>query len=101
MKETEFTDQVRLKLHEFETIDEIQPSSDWNQSLMNKLNSASSSVPGMNVSGFTVLVLFIVFVNIGSMINTIIRTTDQTQQRDQDLKTVVREFLINPDSVNN
>jgi hypothetical protein len=102
MKESELTDQARHKLYEFETIADIQTSSDWNNSLMNRLHSVKpNSGSGFVSIKLTFVVMFLVLINMGFILNSIIKNTSQSQVRDIELNVVVNELLINPVSINN
>jgi hypothetical protein len=102
MKESEFSNQIKLKITEFETIADIHPSAEWNNNLMVKLESANQhSRSGLNSASVIIVVLLIVLVNIGLILGSIGRTPIHSQIRDKELGVVKNEFLINPVSINN
>jgi hypothetical protein len=102
MKELELNNRVLQKLTEFDSLENIQPSENWNQSLMKKIASARS-VPttGPSAVRFAVVVLFILLLNIGFILNTMIRNSKQIRLHDSELQIISNEFLINPVSINN
>jgi hypothetical protein len=102
MKESALSNKVLQKLKEFETIENLQPSADWTQSLMNKLDSAKPyPTSGFSATKFTVVLLFIILVNIGFILNAMIRDSHQSLYRDKELLVISNELLINPISINN
>ena len=100
MKESELNDQVNLKLHDFESIADIQPTSEWSLNLMKKIDS-SHRYSGLRSSTVNFLVILFIIVNMGIIISTVVRETKQTKLSDNELQVVVNEFLINPVSINN
>jgi hypothetical protein len=97
MKESEFSDGVKQILNEFEAIPDIQPSAEWNLSLMNRLvSSKPRAISNLSLSRYNIMVLFIILINIGFILNTVIRNTPKDQLRDMELKAVSQELLINP-----
>jgi hypothetical protein len=102
MKESEFSFRILQKLNEFETMENIQPSEEWNQLLMKKLSTArSNSVRGMSAVKFAVAALLILLINIGFILNTVIRDSKQLLRHDSELQIISKEFLINPATINN
>jgi hypothetical protein len=102
MKESEFNDQAKIKLHEFEIIADLKPSADWNMNLMKKIDSSHrNSGSGSSAVSYGALVFIIVVVNMGIILSSIVREPKQSQLRDRELELVVNEFLINPVSINN
>ena len=102
MKESELKNRVLQKLNEFETLENIQPSEDWNQSLMKKIGSARSKpMTGISAAKFAVAALFILLVNIGFILNSVIRNSKLPGRHDSELQIISKEFLINPVSINN
>jgi hypothetical protein len=100
MKESEIYSQVSQKVREFESLEDIQPSSDWNQSLMARL--ATSKVhPGPEFpTGKSALALtFIILINIGVILSMISNNNRQSFSRSNDLEAISKEFLINPTSI--
>jgi hypothetical protein len=101
MKESELSSKVKQKLSEFDTIGSIQPSEAWNQSLMHRLAaSRQSSNSDLASVRFLIVVLLLVLINIGFILNTVIRKSNQTSLRDDDLQTISEQLLINPPSAN-
>jgi hypothetical protein len=101
MKESILGDKILQKLNEFETLENIQPSEGWNQSLMQKIGSASANpIKGLSAAKFVVAALFILLVNIGFILNSVIRDSKQSVSHDSELQIISKEFLVNPVSIN-
>lgn len=102
MKEPEFKNKVSQKLGEFESLENIQPSADWNSSLMSRLDSAKTdSSLTFSAIKFVIIALLIVLINVGFILNALINDPQKTNQRNSDLQTISKELLINPNSINN
>jgi hypothetical protein len=102
MKESLLGDKILQKLNEFETLENIQPSEDWNQSLMQKIGSASTRpIKGLSAAKFAAAALIILLVNISFILNSVIRDSKQPMPHDSELQIISKEFLINPVSINN
>ena len=102
MKEQELNNRVSQTLEEFESMESIQPTSEWNDSLMQKLSVAKqNSIAGFSLSKYAVVMLFVVIANIGFVFKTVINDSQQTPNRDKELQVIVKELLINPGSINN
>jgi hypothetical protein len=100
MKTQTKDDRVLQKLNEFETIESIQPSSEWNRSLMEKLDTVKPfKSKGYSSVGIAVIVIFVVVINLGFLLKSLMDNTEKSQQRDADLKVISKELLIN--SINN
>jgi hypothetical protein len=52
------------------------------------------------VSKFTIVFLFIVLINLGFILKTILRDSDKTFFRNSELQTISKELLINPIQIN-
>jgi hypothetical protein len=103
MKESELNNKVEQTLMEFETMGNIQPSADWNQSLMKRVASSKpySSSIFYSVNLAIVTILIIILINLGFILNTIINDSRQSLNRSNDLEVISKELLINLNSVNN
>jgi hypothetical protein len=103
MKESELNNRISQMLNAFESIENIQPQEGWSQSLMDKLSSAKRpAYPGHSKTKFIVAILFIVLMNIGFILSTIIKNDSRnTLSRNNDLQVISKELLINPTSLNN
>ncbi|MEI6088836.1 MAG: hypothetical protein WCR42_00135 [bacterium] len=85
------------KLRDFENLEEIQPSQEWNDSLMNQLNNRKRH----QFAKFTIVILLIILVNIGFLINSINHRASQYVDRGKELSIISNEFLINTSSSKN
>jgi hypothetical protein len=101
MKIVESQNNIPEMLREFESLENIQPSAEWELSLLGKL-AAGKPHPKSNLFKTKIIVtLFILLANLGFMLNALIGHSGQTNQRDIALKTISKELLINPSSINN
>jgi hypothetical protein len=102
MKESELSNKIIQRLNEFETLEYLNPSANWNQSLMNKLTSAKlKATSKISTNKPFIMVLFIVLINIGFILNEVIGDSRQAKYRDKELQVISKELLINPVSINN
>ena len=89
-------------LKEFETIENIEPSDDWNRSLMERLSSvkprSASIFPSTKM---LVAIVFVVTINIYFLLNALVIHSGYSVHRNNDLKVISRELLINPISIKN
>ncbi|MCX6156995.1 MAG: hypothetical protein NTY74_03335 [Ignavibacteriae bacterium] len=96
MKAQTKDESLMQKLNEYESIESIQPSAEWNNSLMNRLNSAK---PNKNKRysplGIAVIITFIVVINLGFLIKSLMDNAEDSQQRNMDLQVISKELLIN------
>jgi len=102
MKESELNNIILQKLNEFEKIENIHPSSEWNHTLMSRiasLNHTSSSLfYSIKKSG---IIIIIVLVNLGFVINSMIHYSNYPHHHNTEYVIISEEFLINPISINN
>jgi hypothetical protein len=102
MNESELNSKVFQKIKEFESIEDIFPSSEWNQELMRKLDSSSQfSSKTFPVAKYTFLIIFFILINVGFIITMMNKNTQSSNDRSQELQEISKEFLINPNSINN
>ena len=100
MKESEIYSQMSQKVREFESLEDIQPSSDWNQALMNRL--ATSKIhrgPVFPPVKSALALVFIILVNLGVILSMISNNNRQSFSRSSELNAISKEFLINPTSI--
>jgi hypothetical protein len=102
MNETELNNKVLNKIKEFESIDEIQPSSDWNQSLMEKIGSTKQySRENFTIAKYSFMIILFILINLGFIIKMMNKDIQPSIERGQELQKISKEFLINPNSINN
>jgi hypothetical protein len=101
MKTQSFSDETFQKLHEFESIENIELSESWNESLFERL---SNTTP-IGRSGFSTLqyVMLIAFalLNLGLIFNLVRQRQHTTSSHGKELELISSEFLINPSNLNN
>ena len=102
MEESVLNRKVLRILNEFESIEDIQPSADWNQSLMNRLSSSGSpTTPRFTTTRYAAVILLFVLVNLGFILNSILGGSFQTIHNDKELMVISNELFVNPISINN
>ena len=94
MKEQNLNSKVQKSLLEFESIENIDISEDWNNNLMNKI-STSKSKSSITNSKITFVVLLIILLNIGFILNTLFSSSEKSTHRTKVLQVVSKELLIN------
>jgi len=102
MKESEINNKVSQLLHEFEAMDTIQSSSDYNEKLMAKINAVerNSSNRLINLKYSMVIVLF-VLINVGFVYSVVNNGAGKKNERNTELQVIAKELLFNPNSQNN
>ena len=102
MEEPVLNNKAILMLKELDTIEDIQPSENWNQALIDKLyTSKHSSKLIFSSTKIAIIVLFIILINVGYIIGTVINSSKHDIHRNNVLQVISKEFLINPTSINN
>jgi len=102
MEDSPLNRKVSKMLLDFESMDDIQPSQTWNQSLMNRLDrSKPSSKSTFATPGLTVVVLLFVIINLFFIVDAMIIRSPGKQMREQELLVISKEILVNPSSLNN
>jgi hypothetical protein len=100
MKESELYNQVSQKVREFETLADIEPSYDWNQSLMDRIsNTTIAPSSGFSPMKSAAVLVLVVLVNVGIILTFLNNDNTRTLRRGNDLKKISTEFLINPTSI--
>lgn len=101
MKDQEISSRVQQKLDEFERMDKIYPSADWNSSLMGKISSANQYSPvKFSTIRMNVLLLILILINVGFLLTTLAADSLKDRNRATDLRVISHELLINPVSIN-
>jgi len=103
MKESDFHNQISETLAGFDTLEYIEPSQAWEQTLMKRVSAKKSSSTSLLLKNkYVLVILFVALVNVGFILSTMLSSNSkQTVQRSNDLRTISKEFLINPSSINN
>jgi hypothetical protein len=96
MKQNLLETKINQTIYEFENLGTIEPSTEWNQSLMEKISSKKSNSSGMK---YVVLIFFLTLINITFLIlYSKNESVSQTSQKGEDLKSISNELLISPNS---
>lgn len=87
------TEDINIVLQEFESIDNIIASENWDSALEQKLLVARNS-KSFKISKISISVLILVFINIGFVLNSL-RTDKSTTEisKKADFKTIAEELL--------
>ena len=102
MNQQELNNEITQKLTEFDSLENIELSSNWNDSLLKKINqSQKHSLLRLNTTKFTFILVLIMLVNIGLFLNLMLGHKQNISQRCNDLQIISKELLINPVSLNN
>jgi hypothetical protein len=101
MKNQDLHNAVVQKLADFESIGNISPSKEWNDSMMKRL-SFENSQPTSNksVTKYTIVILILILVNIGFIANSFLRSSQPSFIRNNDLNVISKELMVNPVSIN-
>lgn len=84
---------IKIALQEFESIDNIIPSDNWDFALEQKLFAAKKS-KAFKISKISVAVLILVCINFGFALNSLKSNTYETElSRKADFQTIVDELL--------
>jgi hypothetical protein len=101
MKESDLKYKVQQKLVDFDNVRSIQPSEEWSQSLLTRLEqSRYSSNARFTSTRFIFAVLLLILINLGFILNSVIRNSDKTLYHNNDLQIISEQLLINPTSLN-
>jgi hypothetical protein len=102
MKESKENNDLLKTIEVFDNIGVLHPSEEWNHSLMVRLATAKqNAAPVSQTTKISVLVLFIVLLNVGFILNAFMSNSHRRVHRNNDLKVISKELLINPVSINN
>ena len=79
---------------QFDSIEDITPSKNWDLNFQNKLNNARENKSN-SVSKFNFIILVLIFVNVGFIVNSLkTENTKTTVSRNDNLKIISEELLI-------
>ena len=93
MKSKELNEKILKKFHEFETLENIHPSSDWDTELHIKLQ-LNSSIKTNFISKYNVIIICIVLLNSGLLLFSLLNEPKQSSKRTTNLKLISNELLI-------
>jgi hypothetical protein len=101
MKESDLKYKVQQKLVDFDNVRSIQPSEEWSQSLFTRLEqSKHSSNARFTSARFILAALLLILINLGFILNSVIRNSAKTIYHSNDLQIISEQLLINPTSLN-
>ncbi len=102
MKNSLLENKVNQTIREFDNLENIEPSSDWNQTLMERIASEQSN-NSSEFSGvrFNVLVLLLILINITFFIGFSNNNNfEQKSIHNEDLRSISKELLSISNSLN-
>jgi hypothetical protein len=101
MKESELNSVVMQRLAYFEEAGSIIPSAGWNDSLMIRISSVKPGSTSKNsATKYTVILVFILLVNLSFIFNSFIRNSGKSFTRNTELNVISTEMMVNPVSIN-
>jgi hypothetical protein len=99
MKEVVLNNKAQQSLRDFESLEDIQPSPEWTRSMLDRLgNSVRQPKKSYPVAGIALVMIFFILANIGFVLSVISDGT-KSFNRENDLRAISKEFLINPTSI--
>ncbi len=102
MKKQELNNRASRALHEFDSMENLQPSAEWHDSLMEKLAVVKpNSIATYSSSKLAILIFFVLMTNIGFVFKTVRNDSQQIPRRANELQLISKELLINSSPINN
>lgn len=93
MKSNELNKKVLKKLHEFESIENIYPSLDWEAKLKTKIQF-NSSIKNTFISKYSLTLGCVVLLNFGLLVFSIYNESKKSKTRTTNLELISNELLI-------
>ncbi|CAN5533473.1 hypothetical protein BH11BAC2_BH11BAC2_16480 [soil metagenome] len=103
MQNQELNSKIDQRLQEFDAMEGIAPSADWNSSLMSRLEkSKPNSTRSFVKESYKLVILLLLVINIGFVVNVIQNSKSvDSISRNTELQKVSSELLINAIISNN
>jgi hypothetical protein len=101
MKEPDIYNKVLQKLAEYDNIDQIHPTDRWYKLLSDKVENNRRTKPGTVASGIYTAIIFLVVLNLGIVLNSILKSSDSSGYTNTDLQVISSQLLIGSTSGNN
>jgi hypothetical protein len=101
MKEPDIYNKVQQKLAEYDNIDLIHPTDSWYKSLSVKIENNRKTKPGTISSGIYTAIIFLVVLNLGIVLNSILNSSESRGYANTDLEVISSQLLIGSTSINN
>ena len=101
MKKSELNNKSNHLLNEFETLENIEFSIEWNAKLMSKIASIEQNRSKFSSAKYGMILILFILVNAGFTFNLINKDSKQHTGRYAQLQLVSKELLINLNSQNN
>jgi hypothetical protein len=100
MKDSELSGKIKKKLDEFEQLENIYPSSEWGNDLMEKVSTVHQYSPTKFSTGaITTVLLILILINVGFIFSTLVNSSAKEVNRANDLRVISSELLVNPISI--
>ncbi|MEI6506984.1 MAG: hypothetical protein WCO54_00775 [Bacteroidota bacterium] len=101
MNESEINNRVNQLMSEFENIEKISVASEWSHSLLMKKISNKRHLAKNRSSKLIYLMLIIFIANVGIVFKIGKTKPIQISKQESKFKTISKELLVNPISINN
>jgi hypothetical protein len=96
MKSPVMKEDVSAILNDFDALREIDPSPDWDQSLMNRIALSRNTVsPNSHLSVFSALFFMMILINVGFFLELVSKPKKYDVIRREEINTLSRELFIN------
>lgn len=99
MNESDLNFQIQQKLADFDNIGSIQPTEAWRTSLYSRLAKEKKPHGYSGASGILIALIFLFLINLGFILNSVLRDSDSSGYQASDLQVLSGQLLINPTSL--
>ena len=93
MNTLEINKKVQQKLHEFDDVETISTSGNWEFSLQQKLTLLQPEKSNF-ITNYAIIMLFLLFLNIGFFVYSICSETENSSNVSSDFRMVSKELLL-------
>lgn len=93
MNTLEINKKVQQKLHEFDDVETISTSGNWEFSLQQKLTLLQPEKSNF-ITNYAIIMLFLLFLNIGFFVYSISSETENSSNVSSDFRMVSKELLL-------
>lgn len=95
MKESDLNNKAEDLLNQFETLETIRPSEDWNATLMQKFSQTKPiDSNGFSAAKVSLVAVLFIAINLAFVLFTMNNNTTTTNDRSTELKTIYNELLL-------
>jgi hypothetical protein len=101
MNESDLKYKVQLKLTEYDNIGLIQPTNEWYNLLSTKIENNMKEKSGSISFGIYTALIFLVIINLGIVLNSVMKNSDSRGYATSDLQVISSQLLVVSNSGNN